>query len=303
MLWLYLCIVVALFWSISAFIDNYVTDVVFKKKKPQTVKIFDGISYLAIAAAILLTIGVKELSIPSIGYLLLSGVLASVSTIPYYLALRDEESTTAVIFYQLSPVLYFLAEWLIFNEPITGIQLIGLIIILIAPVVVVFSRKRQKSRRMEFSAALLLLIFVLIGTISGLITTHIGEKADFVSVFFWFLLGRGISDILLYAIHKDWQKRMKYIWRHDRFKFLFALTVNQTICVATEFISRYALIIGIASLVSATYNVLELIFTFVLGIALSIIWPKFGREKLKRHIIIAHLIATILASIGIILIQ
>ena len=101
----------------------------------------------------------------------------------------------------------------------------------------------------------------------------------------------------------DWQNRMKYIWRHKKWQFLASEGINQIICIIAEFLSRYALIIGIASLVSVTYNVLELIFTFILGIILSIIWPKFGREKLNRHIILAHLVATILATIGIILIR
>ena len=94
---------------------------------------------------------------------------------------------------------------------------------------------------------------------------------------------------------------MKFIWRRKKWQFLFAEGTNQIICIIAEFLSRYALIIGVASLISVTYNVLELIFTFALGIILSIIWPKFGREKLNRHVVIAHFIAPILATIGIIL--
>lgn len=303
MLWLFLCVIVALIWSISAFIDNYVTDVIFKKKKPQSMKIFDGISYLITAAAIFFLVGIKPLDIDVIGWMVLAGILASVATIPYFLALRDEEATAAAIFYQLSPVLILIAEWFIFKESITWLQAIGLTVILIAPVVIVFSRKRPKSRRMEFGAAILLTIYIIICTISGLITTHAGGDSNFVDIFFWFLVGRGVSDIVLYATHQDWQQRMKYVWRRNRIRFMLAMLVNQTISIAAEFLSRYALIIGIASIVAATCNVLELIMTFVLGIILSIIWPKFGREKLERHVVIAHLIATILASIGIILIQ
>ena len=96
---------------------------------------------------------------------------------------------------------------------------------------------------------------------------------------------------------------MKYVWRRNWPKFILFSGTNQAICIIGEFLCRYALIIGTASLVAATYNVLELIFTFALGIILSIIWPKFGREKMERHVIVAHLIATILAAIGIILVQ
>lgn len=303
MLWLILCVVVALIWSLSAFIDNYVTDVIFKGKKPQSMKILNGISYLIFAVGVYLFFKIENIPIDHIALLLLSGVASSVASIPYYLALREEESTTAAVFYQLIPVIYLLADSFVFGENITPLQLIAFVIILTAPVIIIFSRKRPRSRRIEFSAALLLIIYVLISALSGILSTHVGESYDFPTVFFYFLIGRGLSDIILYATHNDWQQRMKYIWRHKKWQFLFTVGFNQVICIIAEFLSRYALIIGIASLVSVTYNVMELIFTFALGIILSIIWPKFGREKLNRHVVIAHLIAVILATVGIILLQ
>ena len=302
-MWLFLCIAVALIWSFSAFIDNYITDVIFRGKKPQSMKIFNGISYLFFALVIPLVFGVKSVSIDHIALLLLSGIASSIASIPYYLALRDEESTTAAVYYQLIPVIYLISDWLLFGETITPIQLMAFIIILTAPAIIIFTRKRPHSRHIEFNAAMFFTLYALITAVSGILSTHVGEKYDFPSVFFYFLVGRGISDIVLYATHSDWQKRMKAVWRRKKWQFLLAESSNQIICIIAEFLSRYALIVGVASLVSVTYNVLELIFTFALGIILSIIWPKFGREKLSRHIIIAHFIATILATIGIILIR
>jgi len=303
MLWLFLCVIVALIWSFSTFIDNYVTDVIFKGKKPQSMKIFDGISYLVFAAITFFVFGVENIRIEHIALLLLSGIASSVASIPYYLALREEESTTATLFYQLVPVVYLFTDWLIFGQPVTHLQLMAFIIILTAPIIITFSRKRPRSRRTMFSAALLFIIYVLLSAVSGILSTHIGENHAFPTVFFYFLLGRGFSDIILFATHSDWQQRMKYIWRRKKWQFVLTVGFNQIICIIAEFFSRYALIIGVASLVSVTYNVLELIITFVLGIILTIIWPKFGREELSRHVVIGHLIATILAVIGIILIK
>ena len=303
MFWLIICVLVAIIWSLSAFIDNYATDVIFHGKKPQSMKIFNGISYLIFATLVFLLFGVKEIAIKDICLILLSGATASLSSIPYYLALRKEEATTAAVFYQLIPVIYLFVDWLIFGQAITSLQLLAFMIIISAPIIIISSRKRLRSRRIEFKAALLLLLFVTLSAASGVLSTHAGEHYNYYSVFFYFLVGRGISDIILFTTHRDWQKRMKYIWQHKRKDFLIAEGINQVICIIADFLSRYALIIGIASLVSVTYNVLELIFTFILGIILSIIWPKFGREKLNRHIVLAHLIAVVLATVGIILIQ
>ena len=303
MLWLFLCVIVALIWSFSTFIDNYITDVIFKGKKPQSMKIFNGISYLFFAALTFLIFGIKNIQIEHIALVLLSGITSSIASIPYYLALSQAESTSASIFCQLIPVVYLFADWLIFGESITPLQLMGFIIITTAPAVILFSRKRPRSRRIAFSAALLFIIYVFLSAVSGILSTRIGEMYDFPSIFFYFLIGRGISDIVLYVTHSDWKQRMKYIWRRKKWQFALTVGFNQIICVIAELLSRYALIIGVASLVSVTYSVLELIFTFVLGIILTAIWPKFGREELSRHVVVAHLIATTLAVIGIILIK
>jgi len=303
MYWLILCVVVALFWSISSFIDNYQTDVVFKKRKPQAMKVFDGTTYLAAAAIIFFIFGIEAIKFDDAILLILSGAIGAISSIPYLLALRDEEATSATVFYQLIPVIYLIVGWAFFHETISPIQLIGFIIILLAPIIIVTTRKRPKSRRLEIGAALLLLIYVVLYSISGLLSTRIGAKYDFTSVFFYFMIGRGTMDLIMFFCNAGWRQRMKYIWHRQRRSFLIAATCNQAITITTEFLNRYALIIGVASLVSVTANILQLIFTFMLGILLSIIWPKFGREKLKRHIVLAHLIATILAVIGIILIQ
>ena len=63
------------------------------------------------------------------------------------------------------------------------------------------------------------------------------------------------------------------------------------------------LVIGTAAIVSVTANSSQLILTFVMGIILTHLWPKFGREKLNKHIVRAHLIATVLAVIGIVILQ
>ena len=49
MLWLILCIIAALTWSVSAFIDNYQTDVIFKGKTPQGMKVLNGPVYILIS--------------------------------------------------------------------------------------------------------------------------------------------------------------------------------------------------------------------------------------------------------------
>ncbi|MDO4220148.1 MAG: EamA family transporter [Candidatus Saccharibacteria bacterium] len=303
MLWLILAIINAAGYAICGFFDNYITDVVFKGKKQESIKIFYGISYLITAAALFFIFGYQEMELGRIAWLLAAGVLSSTASIPYYRALKDEETTTASVFLQLTPVIYLIADSLIFKVAITPIQILAFFVIIMAPIVIVVSRRRKRSRKLELSAAGGFLAYVVLAATSGVITAHAGEGFEFTTTFSWFVIGRGIMDLIYYFAHPDWRKRYQYIHKHDKKRLYWSLSAAQGVFLIAEFAGRYALIIGTPALVSVTSNALEMIIVFVLGIILSIIVPKFGREKLSRHIVLAHLVATILAVIGIIMLQ
>jgi hypothetical protein len=99
------------------------------------------------------------------------------------------------------------------------------------------------------------------------------------------------------------RQRHRYVLKNSRAKYLIPTLFNQILCSAADFAYRYGMVIGIASIASALTNSGELILTFVNGIVLSIIWPKFGREKLQRRVVLAHIIAVILCVVGIFIIQ
>ena len=95
MLWLILAIINAAGYAICGFCDNYITDVVFHAKKQEAIKIFYGITYTLTAIALFIIFGIQEMEISRIAWLLFAGILSSTASIPYYRALKDEETTTA----------------------------------------------------------------------------------------------------------------------------------------------------------------------------------------------------------------
>lgn len=302
MLWLILCILAALTWSFSAFIDNYQTDVIFKGRTPQAMKVLNGPVYIVISIIVGIIFRIQFPELGTIGFLMLSGALSSIGALAYYQALEHEEATGAAITYQLQPILFLLIDFIIFGEQISIQQILGFIIILLAPVIVVFSNKRANSRRMEVRAIGLLILYVVIATISAEISTRSSGGVDFKSVFVFYLLGRGVMDVII-GLFPKYRKRHKYILAHRAKAYVGTVIINQCLCAFADFAYRYGLIIGIAAIASAVTNAAELVLTFTLGIILSIIWPNFGREKLKHRLIVAHIIAVILCVIGIIIIQ
>lgn len=302
--WIILCIFSATCYSICAFIDNYNTDVLFKGKKPQAIKAINGYLYLIIATIIAVLFGIKSTSLPIALIALLSGLIASLASVPYYLALRSEEATTGAIFYQLIPVFCVFADIFLLGKPLTLHQALGFAIIMSAPFIIVLSRRRKKAQKLEILAALFFLAYVVLISISNVIYAKIElQRPDTMTIFFWFTLGRAIFDISTSTFMPSWRKRIKQVRKTHPLKIIIMASLTLGISCIADFVLRFAFNETNTSLATVISNTSELIITFVLGIILTLIWPSFGREKLNRHIIISHLIATIVVVVGIIITQ
>jgi len=311
MLWLVLVVCVAVGASLGGFIDNYVTDVCFKGKKSQAQELFGVPACLAICITIAVIFPLQVVPLQVAGILIFVGVLNSLSFLIYYKALSAENTTGAAIFIQLSPVLYFLFGWFLLGEHISPIEIIAGFFILMAPLVVILSTSKR-SKKMEIRAGILLILYSTIQVIANIIfvkfsgldeITLNSEINLFATAFFLTMLGRFLSDFVLVCIFKSWRAKFRRVAKQFKHKLIIPMAINEVMYAGVEFALRFALVIAPVAIVSVTANAFELIVTFVLGIILSIIWPVFGREKLKKRNILAHLAAILLATVGIILLQ
>jgi drug/metabolite transporter (DMT)-like permease len=301
-MWLLLCIAAAAGASISIFIDNYVTDVYFKGRLPQAQKIFGVVAYAMMAVATICLFPIEEMPLYLVLLLMGSGAISSLSYIPYYKALKYENTTGAAIFFQLAPVIYLIAGWGLLGEVIGGRELLAFCLILLAPLVVIFSSSKR-SRKLELKAAGLFLFYVFVAVGANLLFVYGEEQGEvgFATVFFWIVFGKLLTDLVTAVVMKSWRKRFFWVFKKSRGKLLVPMLANEVVYGAVEVFGRLALIAAPVAIASVVMNAGELVLTFVFGIVLTVLWPKFGREKLQRRSVVAHLIAVVLATVGIVL--
>lgn len=313
-LWLVLVLVAAVGASISAFFDNYITDVFFKERTPQAAKCLYGPICLIFALSIIISYQLNgntpEISILNLGLILLSAILSSIGSIPYYLALKTENTTGAMIFSQLSPIFYLILGFLFLGEKITGVQLIAFLILLLSSGSIIFFSKKR-SKKTEIRAALLFVLYIFMHAVAGIIyifaTRGIKTTVDNNNVVFFayaiLMAAKGVFDTLCFVFVKKWRIRCKNVLRQSKRKVLIPIVVNQAIWFVADFALKYSQVSGQAAIVSVVSMSAELVITFILGVILTAIWPRFGREKLDRRTVVVHFLAVFLAVIGIILLE
>ena len=306
MMWLLLIVVDVLADSTRIFIDNYISDYYYKGKEAVAQKLFYGYAYLIIAliAAFAFGFNLETIVFSSAILVFLAGVISSLGGIPYYRALEIENSTSLGIFLQLSPVLYLIAGWFLLGESFSPIQLVAFLIIISAPILIV-TTARKKSRHLEIKAVLCTLVYVLAYVSSSLIfVKETMNGLSIVNAIILILLGKGVGNISIIYCRPKWRKRYYYVMNQSKRKVVRPMLVNSILGVVADFTYRTALATAPAvALASAISDSSEPIVIFFMGIILTLIWPKFGREKLNKKTVLVHLIATILVVIGVAILQ
>lgn len=304
--WVTLVAVAVLSDSTSTYIDNYITDVYFKGRLAVAQKIFFGFSYVAIALMLLFISGVnfEELVFSTVGILVFAGIINAVADITYYSAIEIEDATEVGIFFQLSPIIYLIAGVLFLGESISLTQLLAFLVIFSAPLLIIFST-RKKSRKIKFRAAMYVVIYIIIDVASNMIFLAANsESMDIYQEISFLLLGKGIGNILIVICFPRLWKRWKNVLRASRGKVLRPLILDLIMILTYDIFYRMALLAApVVALASVATDATEPIMIFFLGLLFTIIWPRFGREKLKKETILVHLLATALVVIGIILLQ
>lgn len=304
--WLILVLIATIIDAVRIFIDNYTSDVYFKGKHAVALTLLAGYTDIIVALILLpiINFDFQNADLSTIGLILGAGAISGLSVIPYFKALEIEDSTNIGIFLQLAPIFYLVFGWLFLGETISLAQFIAFIIILSASFLIVLSA-RKKSRHTKIRAALYVLIYVIIAVIGNLIFVKTANDGfGFFEGMTFVLIGKGIVHILTVWAVPKWHKRFYSVIKSSKGKALRPMLINQVINVIKTFTYRAALVIAPAvALASAASDSTEPIVIFFMGIILTIIWPKFGREKLDKKTVLAHLAATILVVIGVVLIQ
>lgn len=304
--WLFFVAIAVVADSLRTFIDNYVSDVYFKGRHAVSQKLFDGCAFIVFSIIMFAVSGFDfaNLSIITILLIILSGILHSISGIPYYRALELDDSTNIGIFTQLAPVFYLILGWFFLDQVFSPLQLVAFAVILFAPFLIVFTTKKR-SRSIKLKAVLFAFLYVLISVIGNLIFVKVNTgDFNFITAIGLVLLGKGVSDILIVWLVPKLRKRFFVVDRKSHHRLLIPLTMSSAVTTIQQFTYRAALITAPAiAIASAASDSAEPIVIFFMGLLLTLIWPNFGREKLDRKTIIVHLIATVLVVIGIVLLQ
>ncbi len=307
--WLIFTAVSVLSDSSRIYIDNYISDYYYKGKNAAAQKFFYAAAFIVLAL-VLLVIGniyypLLEIPFSTIILFIISGMFVSVAGIPYYKVLELDNSTNLSIFVQFSPILYLIFGVIFLGENISIMQLIAFFVILAAPLSIILSAKKRDAKRLEFKAAMYAFLYVMMIVVGNLIFVKQNTvEIPFVTELALTFLGKGIGNTIITILMPKWRKRYHEVSKKSHGKVYRPLFCTFAACILKD-VMQYSAMIAAPSvaLVSVVADSSKPVVIFIMGIIMTMLWPKFGREDLSRRSIAVHLLTTILIVIGVFLLQ
>lgn len=303
MVWLLIPIAAAFCYAISGFIDNFLVDTYCKKKNPKCMSILYVMIELVICVVVaVVTRGSVFTSVGwmDIGIFLLAALVNFFGSIPYYRALKDDETTEVALLSQMSPVMALGLGWVFLHEMIGAQQLVGFFMILTMAIFIVVGSGRRRFK-MKATAGICMLVACFFWVMSDIIFVVQAREVDFVASFFWLMLGGVISNVLAFAVMKSWRKDLKGFLARNKGRKISVIVANELICLTGEVLWRFGVVVMPVAIMSVTGNVAQLILTFILGVILTLVVPKFGREKLNKKAVVNHALATGVIAVAVVL--
>ena len=309
MTWVIFPILAAFFFTLGNFTNNYIVDTALQRKKPEAIHGTWVICHSLILIGILAVFGVQVLAFDSFDqvlFMLLSGFITSIGAIPWFRALKGDDTFGVTVFGQTSPIIALILGFLFLNEQINSTQLIAFGLVFAAIFIVIFSAKKTKRSKINYKSALLITLACLIWVSADIIFMSAidpSEPHTFAHGLAWFTIGAIIGILSAHLVFPDWSKILKKsIFNRPKYT-MFLVSSNVSEAIGGVFIKIAIVLAPALSIAFITQRISQLFITFVLGIILSKLWPRFGREKLTRRAITAHFIALILAVAGIIILN
>jgi drug/metabolite transporter (DMT)-like permease len=297
MSWLFFAFCGPVLWAISTHLDKYLVEQYFKQSDVAVMLLFTafiGVLTLPIIAYYRPTFANLEPS--SIALIVLSGILYMGAMLFYLQALQSEEASVVSPFFQAVPLFGYVLAYFVLGETLSARQMAGGALIIFGTLIVSV-HLGGKVRSFKLRLVMLMLGCGLAAALSGLIFKVFALEVEFWTTTFWMFVGEALFGAALLTIG-SYRRQLAATLRRNTAALLTINGSNELINLGGGLGNRYALMLAPLSLVQAIGSTTTL-FVFGFGVALSVAFPKFGRETLTPRDLLQKGAAAALVAAGV----
>ncbi len=300
--WFFIAILAPIFWSVNTHFDKFILSKYNKKEKGVEAVFLFSTLFSALFAIGLFVFKHNEIILYSdfhnFIFFLIPGIFNALGFYFYLQSLKTEESSVVVALFQMTPVFAYVLSYLILGEVLTQNQIFASILILIGASILSFSLEENKKivikKRVIGFISLSALFFASNDVLFKTFAIHQGS---FTTSLFWQHIGIFIAGVCFFIILKDHRADFIERLKENHFKLFILNSFNELFYVLGNLISNLATLFAPVALVLVV-NTYQTVFTFILGILLTLFLPQIITEKTSKRHLAQKILAIVVIIIG-----
>jgi len=285
-------------YALTNHIDKLLLEKYFKNSGVGTLLLFSSlISAFVLPIFWLMDRAVLDVSGVNMLVLSLSGVMGVVVLWCYLLALKDDEASIVVVFYQLVPVFSGILGYFFLGEILTQRQLIAMALVILGTTIISFEIDSENKFKLRRKTILLMLTAALCWAIDEVLFKAVALEENVWRSLFWSSLMILLSGIIIFIAIPVYRYNFLASIRNNSKGILSLNFLNEALYIVGNVAVSYAVMLAPVGLVMLTES-FQPIFVMAIGIVLTIFFPKLTTEKTHSKHILQKSIAICITGIG-----
>lgn len=298
MSWFFIALIGPFLWSIGNHIDKILIEKYFKSRSMGSLLIISSLVGLLVAPIILIfRTDVLNISLAFISLMFLSAILYIVFVWSYLKALEKDEASVVVPFYQLIPVFAFVLGFLFLGETISVVQFFAMLLIIAGATILSFEIDEDNKFKLRKSTVFFMIISSLSSALESVIFKYVLLGEDFWITNFWSFVWVGIIGLGLLIFVPFYRSEFIYVIKNNSKKIIGLNGLNEILAIIGNVVTNFAFLLAPITLVLLA-NAYQPIFVLIIGVILTIFFPKIITEKIHIKHLTQKIIAVIVMLIG-----
>ena len=285
MTWFLIALVGPLLYASANHIDKILLTKYFKNGGVGTLMLFSSLlSVFVLPLLYIVDTSVLDVDFSNILILLLVGILNIAILWFYFLALKDDEASIVVVFYQLVPVFGYILGYFILYEQLSEIQIIAMCIIIFGTTIISFEVDSDNKFKVRHKTIVYMLIASICWALSSVIFKAVALEENVIRSLFWEHVALAGFGACLFVLVKTYRTNFITAFKENPKKIIGLNFLNESIYITGTIVFSFAYLRAPIALVLLA-NSFQTIFVLSIGIFLTIFFPLLTVEKiLAKHI-------------------
>ena len=298
MSWFFIAIIGPFLYALTNHIDKILLERYFKRSGVGTLILFSSLlSVLALPFLLYIDPTVLDISLFNIFILGVLGILNVLVLWFYLLALMNEEASVAIIFYQLVPVFGLILGYLVLDEVLSQIQLIAMAIVILGTTIISFEVNSDNKFTLRRQTILYMTTASFFWALSSVIFKSVALEENVWRTLFWEHLMMVIVGIFVFIFAKSYRYNFLLALKENSKSILSLNVLNESLYMLGNIAFSFAYLLAPIALVLLTQS-FQPFFVLVIGIILTLFFPKISVEKIEAKHLWQKVIAIFITGIG-----